>query len=138
MTRSDHLRISLRLASVMLPFALACPQVALAQSPNEMLCAMASDAAEKANAAGPVAIDAITTQEHIEVTCETKTILTRFSRKDTATAQPEGWQKAWQDKLSIIYCGDPATREIIGGGWTLAESTTFADGVVFEIKAVCE
>ena len=38
----------------------------------------------------------------------------------------------------MIYCGDPATREVIAAGWTLAESTTFADGVVFEIKAVCE
>ena len=61
----------------------------------------------------------MTTQEHVEVICDTKTILTRFSRKDTAASQPAGWQDTWQEKLSAIYCGDPATREIIGGGWTL-------------------
>jgi hypothetical protein len=122
----------------MIPFALAWPHIALAQTPDEMLCAMTSEAADQANAAGPIAIDAMTTQEHIEVSCDTRTILTRFSRKDAAASQPEGWQKAWQDKLSTIYCGDPATREIIVGGWTLAESTTFAYGVVFEIKAECE
>jgi hypothetical protein len=80
----------------------------------------------------------MTTQEQIDVTCDTKTILTHFSRKDTAASQPAGWQATWQEKLSAIYCGDPATREIIAGGWTLAERTTFADRVVFDIKAVCE
>ncbi len=138
MTRHSRMRVSIRLAGAMLALAFGWPQLALAQSPNEIFCSMASEAAAQANAAGPVAIDAMTTQERVDVTCETRTILTRFSRKDTAASQPEGWQKSWQEKLSTIYCDDPATREVIASGWTLAESTTFADGVVFEIKAVCE
>jgi hypothetical protein len=125
------------LAGAMLCLALASPQVAHAQSPEEMLCGMISEAAATANAAGSTPIDPMTAQERIDVSCDTRTILTHFSRKDTAAAQPAGWQDEWQAKLSKVYCDDPATREMIGAGWTLAESTTFADGVVFEIKAVC-
>ena len=124
--------------AAILALALLSPHLALAQSPHEIFCTMASEAAAQANAAGPVSIDAMTTQEKIEVSCETKTILTRFARKDTAASQPEGWQESWQEKLSTIYCDDPATREVIASGWTLADSTAFADGVVFEIKAACE
>jgi hypothetical protein len=125
-------------AGAVIALAMVSAAPAFAQSPDELLCQMASEAAVTANAAGPVPIDAMTTQEHIEVTCDTRTILARFSRKDASTAQPAGWQQAWQDKLDGAYCGDPATREVIAGGWTLAESTTFSDGVVFEIKAACE
>jgi hypothetical protein len=135
MTGRVRVPVQVCLAGVML--AIAWPQIALAQSPDEMLCDMMTAVAAQTNAAGPVAIDAMTTQERIEVSCDTKTILTHFSRKDTAAAQPEGWQGAWQDKLSTIYCHDPATREVIDAGWSLAESTTFADGVVFGIEAVC-
>jgi hypothetical protein len=128
--------VAARLAGVILAFA--SPQGALAQSPDEVLCAMTSEAAASANAVGPIAIDAMTTQERIDVSCDARTILTHFNRKDTAASQPAGWRDTWQEKLSKIYCDDPATRDIIAGGWSLAESTTFADGVVFEIKAVCE
>ena len=137
-TGHSQMRVSMRLAGTMLPLVLACPHLALAQVPAEVFCTMASEAAAQANAAGPVAIDANTTQERVEVTCETKTIVAHFVRKDTAASQPEGWQDSWQEKLSAAYCGDPATRDVIASGWTLAESTTFADGVVFEIKAACE
>ena len=138
MTFRGRIPLPARLAGVMLALGLAWPQGVLAQSPNELLCTMTSEAAATANAAGPTPIDAMTTQERIDVTCDTKTILTHFSRKDTAASQAAGWQDTWQAKLSKIYCDDAATRDIIAGGWTLAESTTFADGVVFEIKAVCE
>ena len=124
--------------AAILALALLSPQLAFAQSPHEIFCTMASEAAAQANAAGSVSIDAMMTQEKIEVSCETKTILTHFARKDTAASQPEGWQESWQEKLSTIYCDDSATREVIASGWTLAESATFADGVVFEIKAACE
>jgi hypothetical protein len=126
------------LAGAVLVLAFASPHIAHAQSPDELLCQMTSEAAATANAAGPTPIDAMTTQERIDVTCDTKTILTHFSRKDTSASQAAGWQDTWQAKLSKVYCDDPATREIIAGGWTLAESTTFADGVAFEIKAVCK
>ncbi len=131
------MRIPAGLAGALLCLALASAQVAQAQSPEEMLCGMISEAAATANAAGSTPIDSMTAQERIDVSCDTRTILTHFSRKDTAAAQPAGWQDDWQGKLSKVYCDDPATREMIAGGWTLAESTTFADGVVFEIKAVC-
>lgn len=129
--------VPLHLAGAMLILGLAWPQVALAQSPEEMLCGMISEAAATANAAGATPIDPMTTQEKIDVSCDTRTILTHFSRTDTAASQPAGWQDDWQSKLSKVYCDDAATREMIAGGWALAESTTFADGVVFEIKAVC-
>jgi hypothetical protein len=138
MTFRGRIPVSARLPVVLLALALAWPHIAFAQSPDEILCSMTSEAAATANAAGPTPIDAMTTQEKIDVSCDTKTILTHFSRKDTAASQAAGWQDTWQAKLSKVYCDDPATREIIAGGWTLAESTTFADGVVFEIKAVCE
>ena len=138
MTRRARTWFSAGLAGTVLVLTCASPQFALAQSPDELLCRMTSEAAATANAAGPVAVDAMTTQEKIDVSCETKTILTHFSRKDAAASQPAGWQATWQEKLSKVYCEDAATRDIISGGWTLAESTTFTDGVVFEIKAVCE
>ena len=126
------------LAGALLASAMVSATPVLAQSPDELLCQMASEAAATTNAAGPVAVDAMTMQDKIEVTCDKKTIVARFSRKDASTAQPEGWQGEWQDKLDAAYCGDQATREVIAGGWTLTESTTFSDGVVFEIKAACD
>jgi hypothetical protein len=137
-TRRARTGFSAGLAGAVLTLAFASPPFALAQSPDELLCRMTSEAAATANAAGPTPIDAMTTQERIDVICDTKTILTHFSRKDPAASQAAGWQDTWQEKLSKIYCDDPATRDIIAGGWTLAESTTFVDGVVFEIEAVCE
>jgi hypothetical protein len=138
MTNRSRFPVSIFVAVAVLGLGAAGPKPALAQSPDDLLCSMTSDAAATANAAGPTPIDAMTTQEKIDVTCDTKTILTHFSRKDTAASQPTGWQQDWQTKLSKIYCDDPSTREIIAGGWALAESTTFADGVVFEIRARCE
>jgi hypothetical protein len=125
------------LAGALAAAALPSPH-ALAQSADDILCQMASEAAASTNAAGPVAVDAVTTQDGVDVICETRTIRARFSRKDDAAAQPEGWRDAWQEKLDGAYCVDPASREIVASGWTLAERTTFADGVVFEIKAACE
>jgi len=138
MTGNRLLRIPVHSAGLLLALAFASPQTASAQTPDEMMCDMASQVAAQSNAVGPIPIDTDTTQERVDVNCETKTILTHLSRKDTAASQPAGWQEMWQQKLSMVYCSDPATREVIAAGWTLAESTTFADGVVFEIKAVCE
>jgi len=133
-----HLRLPVAVCTAAALLALVAPRSAVAQSPDEVLCGMISQAAATANAVGATPIDAMTTQEKIDVSCDAKTILTHFSRKDTAASQPGGWEDDWQAKLSKVYCDDPATREMIAGGWTLAERTSFADGVVFEIKAVCE
>jgi hypothetical protein len=116
----------------------AAPRMAEAASPDEVLCLMMSESATTVNAAGPVAIDALTTQEHVSVDCGSRTILTRFTRKDSADDQPAGWQARWQSQLDATYCGDATMRDIIRSGWTLAETTEFADGVELEIKAACE
>ena len=66
MTRRSRTRVSIRLVGAMLALAFASPQLAFAQSPNEIFCSMASEAARQANAAGLVAIDAMTTQERVD------------------------------------------------------------------------
>jgi len=124
--------------AVVLVAAVAVPRMAEAASPDEVLCLMMSESATTVNAAGPVAIDALTTQESVSVDCGSRTILTRFSRKDSAGDQPAGWQASWQSQLDAAYCGDATMRDIIKSGWTLAETTEFADGVELEIKAACE
>jgi hypothetical protein len=124
--------------AVVLLTATAAASMAHAASPDEILCSMMSESAETVNAAGPVAVDAMTTQESVSVDCESRKILTRFTRKDTAADQPAGWQDGWQSQLDATYCGDATMRDIITSGWTLAETTKFADGVELEIKAECE
>ena len=131
-------RAALAVLSVALLTAAMTPQAARAAASDDVLCAMMAESAKAVNAAGPVAVDAVTTQESVSVDCDARRILTRFSRTDNAADQPQGWQDNWQSQLDAAYCGDTAMRDIIAGGWTFAELTTFADGEEFEIKAACE
>jgi hypothetical protein len=132
------MRPGLAALAVVLLTATAAPNMAHATSPDEILCSMMSESAETVNAAGPVAVDAMTTQESVVVECESRTILTRFTRKDTAADQPAGWQAQWQNQLDAAYCGNATMRDIIASGWSLSETTKFADGAELEIKAECE
>ena len=72
------------------------------------------------------------------VDCETRSIETRLSSKLATAALARGWQGEKQRKLNALSCDDPASSDGIKHGWSFAQSTVFADGSTFSIKAACE
>jgi hypothetical protein len=98
------------------------------------LCQMLSELADDANERLGSPIDGLSSNEGVDLSCESKTIVFHKSIALSSSELTWRWQLAMQQDLNSIYCTGEMWEEVMAKGWTVAVVWAAFDGkqVTFE------
>jgi hypothetical protein len=121
---------------------LAVPMLALSVIPamafdDAAFCQRLTDFAAKANEDKGSAIDGLSSNEGVSVSCDTKTLIFHKALALSMSELGTTWHASKQQEWNAIYCANPDWSPILANGWKVAASLTTFDGKRMTIFAQC-
>ena len=104
----------------------------------ERICAVLTDFTARNNKDAPRLLHETTRLDHVDLSCEARTLIFNKTMLVPQASLPAGWRGAYQDGGDEGVCRNPHLRRMVQAGWRISENFTFPDGSRVEFVSTCE